>query len=1061
MASQNSTSQNSMSSVISTMAAPLEQPAETVQQVTQFVDDTGLQTASLPAPADVAPDILASGSEDRVHEIADVLERPVVVSTVEWADTQGFDTLLPISPGTPSDISTLNFPQALFDASPNLADKINYFAFLRARLVVRIVVNSNPFQLGKLIAYFAPYSSQDDIGNRTLVNSFMSARSAFPHIVLDAGTGNSGELCIPFVSYYTHWNLPEDLGNLGNLQVAVLNPLQSGTCNLTIFARFTNVHLEVPTAKPSTLSTSMSLDHAIRTAIQRYGARAVRSRVRRIHAQVDEGKAKDSRGVISTILGTVSSMSSMGTSLPVIGKYLAPISWVTGAASQVAQYFGLSKPINLTQQHRLSQLPAYGFTNTDGSDTSLSLSASCENSIGHRADVFGTSRDDMDIAYVAGHSCYLTQFTWDATDTVGTIVGDVNVTPGSMQESITTGDDIYDSTLLGYVASMFRYWRGSIKFKIQAAKTAYHSGRLRISFVPLGGAGETAGYRMDQAYSEILDLRISNEIEMNIDYLSNTVYKEVDLVKFDSNVSTSVATGILRIEVLNRLVHPDSVANNVGINVWIGGGSDIAFAVPEFNRFYPVAPDAVSALSFQRKPQAQVYDHIQSPGFDASIQDSPDMFMPRKTSTLDSEITCIGEHIQSLRQLTRRFGRLTAVSAAEDSIFKMGSAWFGDVPSASSPQADLVPVSPIFYISWLYRFFRGSVRLKCVNLGDANGVISADTSVGRTAFPTPPSVTNVSPASRNLEITGGAAFTHFVDLRYNNSCEISVPYYNNTHVSLLRGEGAVVTPAMEKQSDIHFSFPPGNYRFLHAAGDDFSFGWIVGPPKLRRRGASDALSADVDYGLASNISFTGDPIASGTLSLSPVSVPAGTYSLIGTEQSFNVEYYPSSVSETVLLDFDPNISLTANASGYVTNNWNQAVGSPDGDYKIVAPASEVIPVTLLGGAVVTIPVTVCRLVVNAGIAQFQIVTTNTLDIAATQNQLTDLVPFNITFVPLAQTPSLSQAIVPAFLDIDVFNSIASIPFDVDPDLPVGAIVDVSASLENAQNLGVISYVLAA
>lgn len=1057
MESQNSTSPNSMSTVISTLSTSSDQPTETVQQVTQFVDDTGLQTASLPAPSDAAPDLLASGSEGRVHEIADVLERPVVVSTVEWADSAGFDTLLPISPSTPSDTATLNFPQALFDASPNLADKINYFAYLRARLVVRIVVNSNPFQLGKLIAYFAPYSSQDDIGDRTLVNSYMSARSAFPHIVLDAGTGNSGELCIPFVSYYTHWNLPEDLGNLGNLQIAVLNPLQSGTCNLTIFARFTDVHLEVPTAKPSSLSTSLSLDHAIRTAIQRYGARAVRSRVRNIRAQVDEGTAKDSRGVISTILGTVSSMSSLGTSLPVIGKYLAPISWATGAASQVAQYFGLSKPINLTQQHRLTQLPAYGYTNADGSDTSLCLSASCENSIGHRSDVFGTTMDDMDIAYVAGHSCYLTQFVWDAANPVGTIVGDVNVTPGVAQESTATGDDIYDSTLLGYISSMFRYWRGSIKFKIQVAKTAYHSGRLRVSFVPLGGAGETAGYRMDQAYSEILDLRISNEIEMNIDYLSNTIWKEVDMVNYDSNVSSSVVTGILRIEVLNRLVHPDSVASNVGINVWVGGGSDIAFAVPEFNRFYPVAPDLSSALNFNRKPRAQVYDHMQSPGFDSSIQDSPDMFMPRKTSTLDSEITCIGEHIQSLRQLTRRFGRLFGANAADNSIFKMGSAWFGDLPTISSPQADLVAVSPLFYISWLYRFFRGSVRLKCVNLGDAEGIIGADTSVGQLSFPTPPTLSTVSPATRNLEITGGSAFTHFVDTRYNNSCEICVPYYNNTHVSLLRGEGAVVTPAMEKQTDIHFSVPPGTYRFLHSAGDDFSFGWIVGPPKLRRRNASDALSADVDYGLASNVSFTGDPITTGTLTLSPVSVPAGTYSLLGSEQIFNIEYYSS--SDDILLDFANNINITANPSGYVTTNWNQAVPVLDGDYKIIAPATEEILVTLDGGAVTTIPIVLCRLVVVGGVAQFQIVTTNTLDVAATENQLSDLFPYLITFVPLAQVPSLSTGIIPASLELDVFNGAGTINIDVDPDLPSGAVVDVVATLANAQALGVISYVL--
>lgn len=1057
----NTTSSDTMSPVITTQNVSSDAPSETTQQVTQFVDDTGIQTASLPAPTEVTPDVLASGSEVRVHEIADILERPVVISGVEWPDTAAFDTLLPISPGTPGDLETLNFPQALFDASPNLADKINYFSYLRARLVVRIVVNSNPFQLGKLIAYFAPYSSFDDIGDRTLANSYMSARSAFPHIILDAGTGNSGELCIPFVSYYTHWNLPEQIGNLGNLQVAVLNPLKSGTCNFTIFARFTDVHLGVPTAVPTQLVAEASLSSALKRLSNLYGERRIRKRLRDIRAQVGEGTAKDSGGVISSILGTVSNLSSMATHLPLIGKYMAPISWVSGAASQIAQYAGLSKPINLTQQHRLTQLPAYGYTNADGSDTSLCLANSCENSIGVRTDVFGTSHDDMDIAYVAGHSCYLTTFTWSEGAIVGSIIGDVNVTPGVAKETTEQSIDSYDSTLLAYVSSMFRYWRGSIKFKIQAAKTAYHSGRLRISFIPLGGAGETQGYRMDQAYSEILDLRLSNEIEMNIDYLSNTIWKDVDLVNVNSNVSTRIVTGIIRIEVLNKLVRPTTVSPDVQLNIWIGGGSDIQFACPEFNRFFPVTPDAESALEFKRKPVAQVYDHMQNPGFDSALMDAPDMFSPRKCSQLDAEASCIGEHVQSLRQLTRRFGRIASAQPTEDNVFRVGSAWFGDLPARSNPQADLIGFPPMYYISWLYRFFRGSIRYKCVNLGDGDGIISADTSCAQDSVPIPPTFSSVSTASRNLEVTGGAAFSHFVDLRYNNVNEIVAPYYNNTHVSLLRGENAVATPAMEKQTHVHFSVPPGRFRVLAAAGDDFSFGWIVGPPRLRRRVASEALNADVDYGKTIDVDY--DPPSasyeSGTLRLSPASVAAGTYTLIGSEQTFSSVGYASSDIVDFNVDFAANIALTAVAGGYTTSNWNEPTAAANGEYNVISPFGQDFVVETDTGAQVGIPWTDCIIIVNSGVAQFSIRTSLSLDIPATEDLLAAQLVTPVKVVNQLTTPTTYQTTIPSSFTLDVVGGEATIPIEL--TAPSTTVFDIDATLANVQALGVISYALLA
>lgn len=47
------------------------------QQVTQWVDDTAVQRASLPKIAVPSPDLIDSGTEIRNHNIHDILSRPV------------------------------------------------------------------------------------------------------------------------------------------------------------------------------------------------------------------------------------------------------------------------------------------------------------------------------------------------------------------------------------------------------------------------------------------------------------------------------------------------------------------------------------------------------------------------------------------------------------------------------------------------------------------------------------------------------------------------------------------------------------------------------------------------------------------------------------------------------------------------------------------------------------------------------------------------------------------------------------------------------------------------
>jgi hypothetical protein len=893
------------------------------RQVTQWVDDAAIQEASLPNPVVPGEDILAPGLEMREHNIIDVLERPVKIGSFDWSDTSGPD----------SNIAVYNFPDDIISNAPNVADKIAHFTFLRAHIVVRFVVNANTFQAGRLVAYFAPFSTSADIGDRVNVNNFMSAKTVFPRIVLDAGSGNIGELTIPYVSYYTHYDLARGLGDLGTVRVSVLNPLQSGNATVSVFANFKCISLQIPTAAPNALGSFAGVISDLKRYVlgnpdckkkcfrqkfrellsaateevdtSTFDASPVAPGRYRRHlsdlersdywnvprAQVGEAELKAQTGVISAPLSLVGRLASMGTSLPVIGNYLNPISWIANAAASVASVFGLSKSMNLQPIDKYANIPAYGFTNADGIDNSLVLGTSVENEIGTRFDVFGSDLDEMDIAFVCKHESYLTSFDWSNSSIPTTVLYKAQVSPAAMDYTVVDGAPIYKSTALGYIASMFRYWRGSLKFKVQVTKTAYHSGRLRVAFVPSGGLTSDS-YDFNQGYSEIVDLRTSDEIEFTIPFVSNTIWKPCELSRYDEEERMECTTGTLFVEVINQLRGPENVATVLNCNVWVSGGDDIQFAIPDFNQNVPVFDDSSAIrlkdskdqVDFDEHPEkyvynvtrklpvAQVMGQFQDTGFNATMHNTNEMFESPKTSAIDASASSIGEHVQNLRTLTRRFGLVGNGFVGLTRSYRVQSNYFG-IPDQASSTADAINISPVDYISWLYRFYRGGVRYKVVvNPASIGGPIGVVSDPGIVQVPSAPATsTAIDLQSGSLRAKSGT-YTHWIDTIYNRILEFTLPYFSNTHISLLRGTS--VSPSVyADRSTAAYIF--GNaqsatedsgdaIRIYKAAADDFSFGWLVGPPRLRRAVPPGTLR-QVDVSAASalitdgaNLRFGGD-----------------------------------------------------------------------------------------------------------------------------------------------------------------------------------------------------------
>nr|QRQ90143.1 MAG: hypothetical protein 2 [Riboviria sp.]QRQ90159.1 MAG: hypothetical protein 2 [Riboviria sp.] len=617
-------------------------------------------------------------------------------------------------------------------------------------------------------------------------------------------------------------------------------------------------------------------------------------------AQASEAEAIAMTGVVTNAYKTLKSMSQ----LPMLSSLTAPLSWVSRIGSLASS--GFSKPTDVQAIQPFFAIPAKGFTHITGQDASVALAAIPDNSVGVSPGVFSTSIDEMDINYVCKKSCFLRRDDWTNT-TVGRIFS-IFVSPGIC----ATSDSFFQPSLLAYVTSMFRYWHGSMRYRISVAKTGFHTGRLRISYHP-GALSTGQSYSADNAYSWILDLSVTSEIDVEIPYVSPKPWLSCDLFNhtstnpFGPNAETHAlvgsnnlqfCTGVLQVEVLNQLRVAGAASNTVEILTWVSSG-DIEFAVPIMSSFVPCrtsatiptlqtrvkrtasippmesVPEEIIAEctlceeeSTEEIPEAQAFQNI-TPASDHMTQLDGSEFcriFNASNAFSSSKTLCIGESVSNLRELTRRFTPCALKVGSDENISPLGvvfdPAWFGTLVSATigtnvkvfDSQGYVAGAytnctAPIEYISKIYRFWRGSRRYKGVSGNSLSGDSTKQNFVNQ-AYLSPVSFVNgnVTPPTFFTDTTPpedryniNSVFSHFVDGSTNRVVEISVPYYSDTPIQCVSdGTNFINSDSYCIRNKVVFSNGPTanntakQMMYYMAAGDDFSFGYLIGAPLLRR-----------------------------------------------------------------------------------------------------------------------------------------------------------------------------------------------------------------------------------
>jgi len=833
--------------------------------------------------------------EDRIHTITDFLQRPIVVQTGLWSASDATETQL----------YTANFPEVLI-ANAMYQEKLRGFVGLRATLVVKVQVNSQPFQQGRLMLQYYPYAQY--MPNRVaLVNSTLQGRSGCPRTDLDLSVGTEIEMRIPYVSPHVYYNLITGQGSFGAIYLVVYSQLRdqvsgTGSVEYTVWAHLEDVDVQYPTganiftgSAPNFVSESQKLASGTFTqkdAYNLYSKSLFEKKPDKIFAQVaSELKQLKDNASPSVGIGQISEGLSTLSRIPVLGNMFTKPAWISSAAANIFKILGFSKPTiqGLPCESRLrSQVRMANF---DGADSSHKLALSSTNEIETKAGLSGTSADEMDLSHVLSIPNFWDRFTWATTALTGAVLWDNFVTPVKIKNYSSTITDRFRCTHMGYVANTHGYWRGSIVYTFKFVKTIFHSGRLRISFIPFyyNTTISMGAPDVSKTQKVIVDLRTSTEVSFTVPYISSrpwmySIRPESAWLGTNNSLMYNAVTGIVRVEVLNQLVAANNVFQSIDTIVEVNGGPDLTFAAPTAPSYVPYAGNfTLLETEKEKKEQAQEYDNNTTDNRIRTQMMGENEAIPRNEAQhgihpapIDThqiqanwspEAHCIGEKIMSIRQLMKRFGRFFAVNIVDPTINNAIIVAPYAVPNPIATVTGVKTITMFEYYYFIYAFWRGGMRVK-MNSFDANTVVTNskvhsgfwyvnmtnsvqdvfNLLVGKFDPGIPVQLADITDAGVNNMGSSQQVMLPTIE----GMVEVETPYYNVSHISPATSYNpATVAPLVTTdvlkghQPPIILNYTlqsPGSYivpgtqsvqtQFWRAPSDDFSMMYLVGVPPL-------------------------------------------------------------------------------------------------------------------------------------------------------------------------------------------------------------------------------------
>lgn len=670
---------------------------DTTSQVLTFVDSStgGIDDVGY------IPDGIASADATSNTGLDGFLKRPTLIDSRTWTTAT-----------TTGALGSVIEPWYLYLNNSVITNKLKNYAFLRAKLCIKIVVNATPFHFGLVRVAYEPSINATNTGDRygkIRVNPSTSAPYIIPYSQLPGtwvlpADNAGGEIHVPFFRFNNWLPLTSAAAakTMGNLSYYCAYPLtvasSSGSTSITIdtFAWLEDVEL-MGSTNELTLQGKDEYD-----------------------------------GPISKPASAIATIASRLEDVPVIGRFARATQIGASAIAGIASIFGFTNAPVIDDVHAFVPAPGIHLASSEISTPvqKLSLDPKQELSIDPRMHGL-TDKDELAICNIVDKKSALTMQTWSTTDAVGTVLFNSRVSPLLFNKvSINDGGAVERAlrvyhTPLSYLAMLFQHWRGDIMFEFTVICTKYHKGRLKISWDPIGSSG-TSALPENTVYTTILDIGENNKAVLRVPYHQAYGFLRCrGVTAFNWSSNSTMGTddrydnGQLVVSVLTPLMSPVA-PQTTGVLVSVYAADNFEFANPR-STLGEAAAGTYKGVppSFFDVQSADIYDI-----------DAREVTLGDKGSKHPNRYDQhFGERIVSLRTVLHRYS-IYDISSMEKQTPSRVSLFtksytrlppsFGYDPNGKSTANKLLvagtanfnytPTHPSVYIANMYGAFKGSMN---------------------------------------------------------------------------------------------------------------------------------------------------------------------------------------------------------------------------------------------------------------------------------------------------------------------------------------------------------------
>jgi hypothetical protein len=546
-------------------------------------------------------------------ELGQFLSRPTLVDTRSWSTT---DPVGPL-PG-----NFIYIWQALL-SDVVIKRKIENYAFMKATLCIKMLINGTKFHYGSLRASYEPLAEAFPLRynwHPVALGPNNASRIAYdqtPGAYLDPSSNLGVEIRVPMLynREFAPLKFASDIQDLGKLRWVVFEPLRvantGATTSLTIS---TYAWLEDISLSGSTNALTLQA----------------------------KDEYDDAGGPVSAPAMGIAKIAKAMNNVPVIGKFAKATEIGATAVGGIAKLFGFTDVPNIQDVPPMSVLAAPHLATSQISVPYQPLTLNPKSQITVDPGVHGLQQiDELAIQNIVSKKCFFASATWSTSNTVSTQIFNCVVNPSTdWAGSISQGSPAtirgyaIQHTPLSFASQFFEHWRGDLIFTIKLIKSKFHSGRLRVTWDPMSSNGNVTP-PANTVYNTIIDLADRDEYEVRIPWFYQLNYARVRGVTDNtwSNGSSMVVdpasdNGVLNISVLTTLAAPIASAD-VGVLVYVHAGENF-----ELNN--PTDIDTSSLFEIQSKDCVEV--DFESPN----------------SSDAKPTMKHYGAPILSLRELARR-----------------------------------------------------------------------------------------------------------------------------------------------------------------------------------------------------------------------------------------------------------------------------------------------------------------------------------------------------------------------------------------------------------------------